>query len=209
MKSRIDLKSRGKAVLIVMASSLVGSMISGVLDWIPKNTLLLLLVAILAATMVYFLIEWARSWIRSRNLIIRVLPENEISVPVSGINFNVVIYNKNKFDVECEVALEFPKDILYVYERNDMQFDEEYLSEADFDEEYLSEADFDEEYLSKIELDREYKRTIRVESLNKIKIELRLSPKQYGTKKCIHKNYIYYSIKSEIKTAEGKISVST
>ena len=199
MKSRIDLKSRGKAVLIVMASSLVGSMISGVLDWIPKNTLLLLLVAILAATMVYFLIEWARSWIRSRNLIIRVLPENEISVPVSGINFNVVIYNKNKFDVECEVALEFPKDILYVYERNDMQFDEE----------YLSEADFDEEYLSKIELDREYKRTIRVESLNKIKIELRLSPKQYGTKKCIHKNYIYYSIKSEIKTAEGKISVST
>jgi hypothetical protein len=73
-----------------------------------------------------------------------------------------------------------------------------------FDEEYLGEVELDEEYLSKIELDAEYKRTVRVESMNKIKIELRLSPKLYRKE-----DYIYYSIKSEIKTTEGKISVST
>ena len=150
--------------------------------FIPINVLLLLLEAIFGIVVVYFLIEWTGSWIRGRNLLISVLPKKEILVPVSGRNFSVVIYNKNKFDVECEVELEFPKEILYVYERNKMQFDEEYLSE--------------------IELDREYKEKVRVESMNKTKIELRLSPKQQWAE-----DYIYYSIKSEIKIVEGKINV--
>ena len=50
-----------------------------------------------------------------RKLLIKILPEGKITIPVDGRNLNIMIWNKNKFDIECEVELKFPSEIIEIY----------------------------------------------------------------------------------------------
>ncbi len=91
-----------------------------------------------------------------RKLLIKILPEGKITIPVDGRNLNIMIWNKNKFDIECEVELKFPSEIIEIYDKNEREVKEK------------------------------YKKQIRVVPMNESRTALKLLSKQYNQKGCIY-----------------------
>lgn len=112
---------RRKSVIVTLLSFLFASVFGRIINLLPINIFLLLVSIILLALIIYL----SLGWYRGRKLLIKILPEKKMAVPVDGRDLNIIIYNKNNFDVECEIVIEFPK-FLEVYSNDEEEVEKEY-----------------------------------------------------------------------------------
>lgn len=157
------------------------------------NKLVVFFIIFLVLICIILLLLRIPKWIKSRKLLLKVLPSNRISIPVDGRDLSIVVYNKNKdCDINVNIKIEFP-EFLKIYKASNYSFN--------FENETLNE-DEELEELEKIE--KTFEKEIKVESMNEYRITFKLIPEKYGKR-----GYIRYEIYSGFKNIENKIEVNT
>lgn len=130
-------------------------------------------------------------WIKSKKLLLKILPKNKISVPVDGRELNIIAYNKNKnYDIDVKIKLDFPK-FLEVFLTSNYNYISNELKD-----------NISDEKLEKVE--QRFEKEFKILAMNDYRITFKLLPKDYGKK-----GYIRYEVHSEFKSIKDKIEVCT
>jgi len=151
MNSKFDWDLKDLTILSTILASIVGSIVSTIMKLVPVNISILMFLIILSAIETALFI----SWTRSKKLLISVLPEEEVPIPVGGEELNITIFNRNNFDLDCKIELEFTTNILRIHNGEGNEVEEK------------------------------YEKRITVRSMNKFGITFELLPEQYHAKGCI------------------------
>lgn len=116
-----DLNIKDIGILSAVISTIVTSIVNSVMKFVPADISLLIFSIILSVIEIILFI----SWNRCRKLLITILPKDVIPIPVNGEEMVVTLYNRNKFDIFCDIKLQFPKT-LEVQDKNERTIEEKY-----------------------------------------------------------------------------------
>lgn len=179
----------GSSIISAVVSAVVTIVIWRLLERISFSILVVFFIAIL---LFIFILLNLPKWTKGRKLLLRILPENRMTIPVDGRDLSVVIYNKNKnYDVDVNIKLDFPRFLDVFVIRNYNIYNELEL-----------ENDISDEKLEKIE--ESFEKNIKLAAMNEYRITFKLVPIDYGKK-----GYIRYILNSEFKSIKNKIDVET